>query len=95
MPASLPYEVWAYIFGGAMEFDNTDRLAEITCPVQIIWGTADVIFSAEDEQALQDGLTSAAEVTFQQIEGASHNTHWDSQAIASQVAGLIADFARE
>ena len=49
----------------------------------------------DDEQALQDGLTSAAEVTFQQIEGASHNTHWDSQAIASQVAGLIADFARE
>ena len=93
--ASLPYEVWAYIFGGAMEFDNTDRLAEITCPVQLIWGTADVIFSAEDEQALQDGLTSAAEVTFQQIEGASHNTHWDSQAIASQVAGLIADFVRE
>lgn len=93
--AALPYEVWAYIFGGAMEFDNTARLAEITCPVQIIWGTADVIFSAEDEQALRDGLTAAAEVKFEEIEGASHNTHWDSQAIATQVAGLIADFARE
>lgn len=92
--AALPYPVWAYIFGGAMDFDNTGRLAEITCPVQIIWGTADVIFSAEDEQALQDGLTNAAEVQFHEIEGASHNTHWDSQAIAAQVAALIADFAR-
>lgn len=93
--ASLPYEVWGYIFGGAMEFDNTARLAEITCPVQIIWGTADAIFSAEDEQVLRDGLTAASEVKFEEIEGASHNTHWDSQAIATQVAGLIADFARE
>ena len=40
-------------------------------------------------------MTAASEVKFEEIEGASHNTHWDSQAIATQVAGLIADFARE
>ena len=92
--AALPYADWAYIFGGILEYDSSAQLAEITCPVQIFWGTEDVIFSAEDEQALQDGLTSAETVKFEQIEGASHNTHWDSKAIASQVAGLIGDFAK-
>ena len=91
---ALPYYDWAYIFGGILDYNSVAQLAQITCPVQIIWGTEDVIFSAEDEQKLQDGLTNAETVKFGQIDGASHNTHWDSLAIAAQVAGLIADFAR-
>lgn len=91
--AQLPYEVWGCIFGGLQIYDNTDGLADIKCPVQIIWGTNDSIFLEADQQALQDGLVNAASVTFVPIEGASHNTHWDSKATATQVSGLIADFA--
>jgi len=91
--AQLPYEVWGYIFGGLQVYDNTDGLADITCPVQIIWGTKDSIFLESDQKALQDGLVNAASVDFVPIEGASHNTHWDSKANATKVSGLIADFA--
>lgn len=89
----LPYEVWGYIFGGLKVYDNTDGLASITCPVQIIWGTQDSIFLESDQTELQSGLTNAEKVSFVSIEGASHNTHWDSKEIAAQVSGLIAGFA--
>ena len=46
------------ISGGAMEFDNTDRLAGLLA----LFRSSEVLLmlfsSAEDEQALQDGLTS-------------------------------------
>lgn len=90
--AALPYPVWAYIFSGAAEYDNLANLSAITCPVLIIWGSADELMSAESQQALQDGLVNA-EVEYVEIADASHNTHWDSQAIVTQVAGLIADMA--
>ena len=91
---NLPYYAWAHIFGGLLTCDNTDRLDKITCPVQIIWGTEDVIFLKEDQEALKSGLKNAEKVEYQEIEGASHNTHWDSKAIADQVAGIIADFTK-
>lgn len=91
--AQLPYYAWAHIFGGLLTYDNRDRLDAITCPVQIIWGSEDVIFLEADQEELQSGLTNAANVKFVKIEGASHNTHWDSKANADQVSGLISDFA--
>lgn len=91
--AGLPYYDWAHIFGGLLDYDNRERLATVTCPVQIIWGTEDVIFLESDQEELKAALTGAEKVDFVKIEGASHNTHWDSKEIAAQVAGLIKDFA--
>lgn len=91
---NLPYYAWAHIFGGLLTCDNTDRLDKITCPVQIIWGTEDVIFLKEDQDALKEGLKNSAKVVYNEVEGATHNTHWDSKAIADQVAGMIADFTK-
>ncbi len=93
--AQLPYPVWSYVFGGVEGYDNLEHLGDITCPVLIIWGTNDEMMSADAQQALQDGLTNAASVQFEEIAGASHNTHWDSQAIASQIAGFIRGIAVE
>lgn len=89
---NLPYHVWAHIFGGLELCDHTDELDKITCPVQIIWGTGDTIFLESDQEALIAGLVNA-EVEYVVLEGASHNTHWDSKEIASKVSDLIADFA--
>lgn len=91
---NLPYHVWAHIFGGLEVCDYTDRLSEIVCPVQIIWGTGDTIFLEEDQTALKNGLVNAETVEYVEIEGASHNTHWDSKSVAKQVAELIMGFAR-
>lgn len=89
---NLPYHVWAHIFGGLELCDHTDVLDKITCPVQIIWGTGDTIFLESDQEALIAGLVNA-EVTYEVIDGASHNTHWDTKEIAGKVAKLIGDFA--
>lgn len=91
--AGLPYYDWAHIFGGLLDYDNTERLASVTCPVQIIWGTEDVIFLEGDQNEIQESLVNAEKVSFVKIDGASHNTHWDSKATAEEVAGLIRDFA--
>lgn len=91
---SLPYAAWYDIFGGCSSFDSTDQLASVTCPVDIIWGTADVFFSQEDEDNLQKALSNA-EVNFCSIEGASHNIHWDNTETCEAVASEIARFAGE
>lgn len=91
--AGLPYYDWAHIFGGLLDYDNRERLASVTCPVQIIWGTEDSIFLESDQEELQTALTGSENVSFVKIEGASHNTHWDSKDVAAQVSGLIKDFA--
>jgi pimeloyl-ACP methyl ester carboxylesterase len=88
---ALPYLSWRYIFNGISSFDNTARLDQITCPVLIIWGTEDVLFTEADQQAMLNGLTNAS-VQYVEIENASHNVHWDSVAIAEQVADTIDDF---
>lgn len=90
--ASLPYEDWYNIFGGCAAFDNTGKLSGITCPVDIIWGTGDTLFTKEDEDALQKELSNA-QVNFCPIEGASHNVHWDSAATCDAVVKEIQRFA--
>ena len=92
--SSLPYADWYNIFGGCSTFDSTDRLSSVTCPVDIIWGSADVFFSQEDEEQLQKALSNA-EVNFCPIEGASHNIHWDSAETCEAVASEIIRFAGE
>lgn len=90
---ALPYTSWSQTFGGLLQLDNRERLASITCPVQIIWGTEDTLFLAEDQEEIKTTLVNASQVNYVEIEGAAHNTHWESKAIAKQVADLVIDWA--
>jgi len=71
--------------------DITGRLAEITCPVLIVHGTADASIPLTRAEAVRDAL--GGPVTFTVVEGAAHAsnvTHPDevNQAIAEFLRGL-------
>ena len=87
---SLPNYAWRAIFNGLNGQNIADDLAKIKAPVQIIWGSEDVVFPKDEQQQLIKYLTNASFVNFTQIDGADHNTHWASSEVASQVADLIA-----
>ncbi len=84
----LSIDAWKWIINGIKYFDSSDRLSKITCPVQIIWGTEDAVFHAEDQAALRAGLVNA-EVSFVELAGCSHSPHWDSWENIYRIAGLL------
>ena len=86
----LPNYAWSAIFNGLNGQNIADDLAKIKAPVQIIWGSEDIVFPKAEQKQLIKYLTNASFVNFTQIDGADHNTHWASAEIASQVADLIA-----
>lgn len=91
---TLPYEGWYNIFKGCDGLDNTGRLSEVTCPVDIIWGTEDVFFAKEDEKLLLHSLKNA-EVSFFEVPEATHNIHWDSIRTGNIVAEEMIRFLRD
>ncbi|WP_181991296.1 alpha/beta fold hydrolase [Hungatella hathewayi] len=91
---SLPYEAWYGIFKGCDQVDNTQRLSSVTAPVDVIWGTGDELFLKEDQELLQLSLSNADLQTLD-INGATHNIHWDSKNICQQVADEIIRFVNE
>ncbi len=91
---ALPTLSWLFLFHGTTS-DYTEYENAITCPVQIIWGTEDALFSSKDQDDVQERLTSAASVDFHAIEGASHGVFTDSAENAEEVSGLIADFVKD
>ncbi len=88
---ALPTLSWLFLFHGTTS-DYTEYENAITCPVQIIWGTEDALFSSKDQDDVQERLTNAASVDFHAIDGASHGVFTDSAARAEEVSGLIVSF---
>lgn len=82
----LPYYSWINTFS-ALSIDNTARLSSVTVPVLIIWGSDDVFFTINDQNALQESLGSDV-ILFRQKDGASHNTHWDGK-MGNEIANDI------
>ena len=66
----------------------------MTAPVDVIWGTGDELFLKEDQELLQLSLSNADLQTLD-INGATHNIHWDSKNICQQVADEIIRFVNE
>lgn len=90
---ALPTLSWLFLFHGTTS-DYTEYENAITCPVQIIWGTEDVLFSSKDQDDVQERLTNAASVDFHAIEGASHGVFTDGSDNAEEISDLIADFVK-
>lgn len=88
-----PYYVWKALVSNLLKFNNTDRLKDITGEVQIIWGTEDVVFPKEQQDLLKKGLVNS-NVTYHEIEGADHNTHWGSPKAVDTVVDYIDSFIR-
>ncbi|WP_309130493.1 alpha/beta fold hydrolase [Brevibacterium sp.] len=90
----MPVESWAKVLNGVRHIDTRSHLGEIRCPVQLIWGTEDDVFDADDQEVLRSGL-SGTTVRFLPIDGASHSPHWDSRENIELIAGAIDSFVAD
>ena len=90
----LPLTAWKNLMNGLCSYDERERLFQIHKPVLILWGTDDTIFTKRDQKEVLKGL-SQADVTFREIQGASHNGFWDSLENAWKYACLIGDFIKK
>jgi pimeloyl-ACP methyl ester carboxylesterase len=82
-------EMWTTIL--SRRDDITDRVKEISCPVAVIHGTADVAFSIDSAQAMASAFPNSRGITV--IEGGPHATpltHTDQvvAAVRSFMQGL-------
>lgn len=90
----LSMDAWRWIQNGIRAFDSSGELGRITCPVQIIWGSEDAVFSAKDQEKMQQLLIHAP-VTFIPMAGSSHSPHWDSWESMFAVAQELLAFAEK
>lgn len=94
---NMTNHIMAYVrteFSHPQNFDTSELLAKVTCPVQIFWGTADPLFDAETEKKTLAALKNAP-VDFIPVEGGGHSFFWDSWENIQMLANSIADFARK
>lgn len=87
----MPSVSWKNLMNGIIKFDGREYLRNIKCPVMVIWGTEDEIFTDKDQAEVRKYL-HAPEVRYIDIEGASHNGFWDSLSKADMYAEYIYDF---
>lgn len=90
---SLPMSTWVNTFKGLEKVDLSAGLRNIKIPVQIIWGSADTLFTRQDQIDLISGLSNAPNIDFVTKSGATHNVHWDGR-LGEQVSQDILHFMR-
>jgi pimeloyl-ACP methyl ester carboxylesterase len=89
----LPASTWLNSFCSYEDVDNSMRLKDISMPVQIIWGTDDLIFDKQDQLSLINSLGPVM-IRYLQKPGKGHNTHWEkgmAQEIAEDICRFIED----
>ncbi len=91
---SLPYETWVGVFENTSKFYNEGRLSNITQPLLIIWGSDDAFFTKEERAHFLAQFESASIKHFE-IEGGSHNVHWDSKKNCNIICTSILKFLNE
>jgi len=92
----IPVHCWKSIFNGAIQFNNVQELKKMKGPVLVFWGTEDVLFPKPVQDQLKALLKeSTAHVTYVDVEGGSHNLHWDSSATATFISERIDLFITE
>ncbi|MCI8631086.1 MAG: alpha/beta hydrolase [Firmicutes bacterium] len=89
----MPYYVWKALMLSLLKFDDTERLKDITGDVQVIWGSEDTVFPRSQQEILKQGLVNCR-LTYHEIEGADHNTHWGSDEALNKVFGYICEFIK-
>ncbi len=88
---SLPYETWAGVFSNALQFNNDDRLSNISQDLLLIWGDDDLFFNTASRDHFISKFTKEKILSLQ-IEGGSHNVHWDSKESCSTIGTSIIEF---
>ncbi|HET6361289.1 MAG TPA: alpha/beta hydrolase [Gemmatimonadota bacterium] len=58
--ARLPLGAWLGVARAALEFDNVARLADLTVPTLVLWGSQDAVTAESDQVVLRAALDAAA-----------------------------------
>lgn len=101
--AGVKMGTWIGATQALLDFDNTARLAGLTVPTLVLWGTQDSIFYKADQDAMVAALkTSKAQWDFKQYGAAplaasgaqdsdiGHNVQWDApQQVAADILSFI------
>ncbi len=90
---ALPYETWTGVFNNALSFNNDDRLSNINHKLLLIWGGDDAFFHNKDREAFISKFAKGEVLSFQ-VDGGSHNVHWDSLESCSLIGTSILDFLK-
>lgn len=85
--ASVPLRVWREALADLVLQDTTGRLAAITAPTLVLWGSQDGFFPREEQEELARGI---AQCELRVIEGVGHCPNWERPRL---VAGILARFA--
>ncbi len=83
VPEALAVIAGANFTGGSQSGVMTDRVGELTMPVQVIWGASDQIVP------MPDGLEDLAGLTVHRLDEVGHTAHMEAPG---QVNPLVADF---
>jgi non-heme chloroperoxidase len=70
----LPAHVWKAVMAGLLGSDSSLQLGSIRCPVLIIWGDQDAIFSRAEQDKIA-GLVEGAELRVEP--GVGHDPQWE------------------
>jgi non-heme chloroperoxidase len=79
----LPARVWKSLYRGFMNTAPPD-LDGVRCPVRILWGDQDAVFSRTDQDLLVERLPGAALTV---LPGIGHAVHWESPEALATVLG--------
>ncbi len=90
----MPVVAFQNLINGLANFDSSGFLKNITSKVLVVWSTEDEVFPAEAQAKVKAGLTSC-DVTYIDVEGASHGSFWDSKARAEEYVGIIDGFLKK
>lgn len=90
----LPAVAWRNLMNGLINFNSSEFIRRIRGNILVMWGTADEIFTKEDQEQLRAGLVSC-NAEYIDIEGASHNGFWDSIEMAEIYAAHMDSFMRK
>lgn len=95
---------WMGATEALLEFDNTARLASLTVPALVIWGTQDAIFTRADQDGMIAALKASKARWFWKQYGKvplpasgaqdadiGHNTQWEvPEAVGNDIAAFMA-----
>jgi pimeloyl-ACP methyl ester carboxylesterase len=83
----LPPRLWRVLIDGLLEHDDRDRLSQISCPTQLLWGNRDGLFSRGEQDRVLAALPSSRLTVYQET---GHCPNWECpDRVAADIAQFI------
>jgi len=85
----LPSRLWPRLLSGLLAFDDVEALGRVACPVLLLWGDRDALFSREDQDRL---LAALPDARLRIYEDTGHCPNWERpDAVAADILRFIGE----